>query len=98
MNKFLLGSLAILFVWLIGNHVAKPQERIPWQVGIFGGGSQALGFNSAKRPRHSGLALGPTYQLKTGKFAIELFAKGGVSTVSGLSTGQFTILVNKFTD
>lgn len=135
MKKFLLGTLAMLFVWLMGHHAAKCQEHTPWQIGVFGGVSPTLGtyhgdtaqtnmgyvggvfadhyfgggdfgigidarwmqhplwegdsvffrngyiathFNTAKRFRHIGLAIGPTYQFRTGKFAMELFAKGGV--------------------
>ncbi len=135
MKKFLLGTAAILFVWLMGHHVAKCQERAPWQIGLFGGVSPTLGtyhgdtaqanmgyvggifadhyfgagdfgvgvdarwmqhplwgsdsvlfqngyivthFNTAKRFQHIGLAIGPTYRFRTGRFALELFAKGGV--------------------
>ena len=135
MKKFLLGTLAMLFVWLMVHHAAKSQERTPWQIGIFGGASPTLGtyhgdtaqanlgyvggifadryfggsgfgigidarwmqhplwgsdnaffrngyvataFNTAKRFQHTGVAIGPTYRFDAGKFALELFAKGGV--------------------
>lgn len=45
---------------------------------IFRNGFLATTFNNAKRFRHLGLAVGPTYQFRAGKFAAELFAKGGV--------------------
>lgn len=37
MKKFLFGALALLFVWLMAYHVAKSQDRAPWQIGVFGG-------------------------------------------------------------
>lgn len=135
MKKFLLGTLAVLFVWLMWHQSAKSQERDPWQIGVFGGISPTLGtyhgdtaqanmgyvggafadyyfgggdfgigvdarwmqhplwgndsvffrngfmattFHTAKRFQHIGLAAGPSYRFCTGRFALELFAKGGV--------------------
>ncbi len=44
----------------------------------FRNGFLATTFHSAERFRHLGLAVGPTYRFSSGKFAAELFAKGGV--------------------
>ncbi len=135
MKKFLRVILAMLFVWLIWNHATKAQERNPWQVGLFGGASAALGtyhgdtaqaslgyvgglfadhyfrggnvgigldarvlqhplwggdsvffqngyfattYHTPKRFRHVALGIGPTYRFQTGRFGLELFAKGGI--------------------
>ena len=45
---------------------------------IFDNGYLATTYNNAKRFRHFGLAVGPTYQFTAGKFSLEAFVKGGV--------------------
>lgn len=133
MKKFLFSvlAMALCLVWA----VTEAQERHPWQVGLFGGGSATLGnyhhdtaranlgyvgglfadhyfgggtfglgldarfiehpvwgtdslffrngylattYQSPKRFRHLGIAIGPSYRFTSNRFDLELFAKGGV--------------------
>ncbi|WP_353124210.1 OmpA family protein [Parapedobacter pyrenivorans] len=45
---------------------------------LFRNGYTATTYHNAKRFQHMGLAVGPTYRFRTGKFELELFAKGGI--------------------